>query len=125
MTNSASELPAISAPESQSAGRLIVDPPMPEFLARGLVVIQYRADNVRIIPVFGPAALSVKPRLGHIHVTVDDATWHWVDASGEPLIVQGLRAGPHRIRIDLADPVHQIIESQTVRFEVPHNASAP
>ena len=53
-------------------------------------VIQYRADNLRIVPVFGPAALSVTPRIGHI------ASWHWVDASGEPLIIQGLTPGPHR-----------------------------
>jgi len=44
-------------------------------LAQGRVVIQYRAENLRIVPVFGPAALNVLPRIGHIHVTVDDAPW--------------------------------------------------
>ena len=68
----------------QDPARLIVAPPLPDALARGLAVIQYRADNLRIVPVYGPAALSVTPRIGHIHVTVDDARWHWVDASGEP-----------------------------------------
>ena len=33
--------------------------------------------------MFGPNALDVSPRIGHIHVTVDDAPWRWADASGE------------------------------------------
>lgn len=115
------DLPSISAPEMQDPARLIVAPPLPEALEHGLVVIQYRADNLRIVPVFGPAALSVTPRIGHIHVTLDDASWHWVDASGEPLIIQGLTPGPHRALIDLADPTHRVIDNKTVTFEIPNN----
>src|SRR5437667_4356244 len=36
----------------------------------------------------------------HIHVTVDDAPWRWADASGEPLIINGLPAGPHKVLIE-------------------------
>jgi hypothetical protein len=111
--------PSISAPAMQDPARLIVAPPLPDALARGLAVIQYRADNLRIMPVFGPAALGVAPRVGHIHVTLDNASWHWVDASGEPLIIQGLSPGPHRVLIDLADPTHRVIDSKTVSFEIP------
>src|SRR5471032_3047103 len=103
------DLPSISAPAAQEAARLIVAPPLPDALARGLAVIPYRADNLRILPVYGPCALSVVPRIGHVHVTVDDATWHWVDAGGEPLIIQGLAPGPHRVLIELADPTHHVI----------------
>jgi len=117
------DLPAISSPASQEAARLIVVPPLPEALARGLVVIQYRADNLRIVPVFGPGALGVIPRVGHLHVTVDDAPWHWVDASGEPLIIQGLTPGPHRVLIELADPTHHVVDSKTVSFEIPQRPS--
>ena len=109
------DLPSISAPEMQDPARLNVAPPLPEALEHGLVVIQYRADNLRIVPVFGPAALSVTPRIGHI------ASWHWVDASGEPLIIQGLTPGPHRALIDLADPTHRVIDSKTVSFEIPNS----
>ena len=118
------DLPSISAPTVQDSARLVVAPPLPDALARGLAVIQYRADNLRIVPVFGPAALGVKPRIGHIHVTLDDATWHWVDASGQPLIIQGLTPGPHRVLIDLADPTHHVIDSKTVSFEIPQRPSA-
>jgi hypothetical protein len=108
---------------SQAPARLIADAPLPEQLARGLVVIQYRSENLRIVPVYGAAALDVSPRIGHLHVTVDDAPWHWADASGEPLIIQGLLPGPHRVLIELADPSHKVIDSQTVEFEIPQRAA--
>ena len=99
--------------------RLIVDPPLPGPLAEGRVFIQYRTENLRVVPVFGAGALDVSPRIGHVHVTVDDAGWHFVDASGETLILVGLSPGPHRVLIELADPTHHVIGSETVRFTVP------
>lgn len=66
-----------------------------EQLAHGLVFIQYRTENVRVLPVFGKGALEVSPRVGHVHITVDDAAWHFVDASGETIIVVAL--SPARI----------------------------
>jgi hypothetical protein len=116
------DLPGIAAPSSQQAARLIVAPPHAEALARGLIVLQYRADNLRTLPVFGAAALNVTPRVGHGHVTIDDQPWHWVDTSGE-LIVQGLTPGPHRVLIELADPVHRVIDSVTTRFQIPDRRS--
>jgi hypothetical protein len=98
---------------------LIVDPPLPEPLAQGRVFIQYRAENMRIVPVFGAGALAVSPRIGHVHITVDDLPWHFVDASGETIILVGLQPGPHTVRIDLADPTHRVITSTTVEFMLP------
>jgi hypothetical protein len=99
--------------------KLIVDPPLPEPLARGRVFIQYRTENLRVVPVFGEGALTVSPRIGHIHVTVDDASWHFVDASGETVILVGLKPGPHQVLFELADPTHRVITSQVVRFTIP------
>ena len=104
---------------SEPPARLIVDPPIPEALANGRVYIQYRAENLRIVQAFGPAALTVSPRIGHIHVTVDDAPWHWADASGEQLIITGLPVGPHKVLIELVNAAHKTIEEQTVSFVVP------
>ena len=118
------DLAPIAAPASQEPARLVVAPPLPDALARGLAVIPYRADNLHILPVFGPGALSVTPRIGHLHVTVDDGPWHWVDASGEPLIIQGLTPGPHRVLIELADPTHRVIDSKTVALEIPQRPHA-
>jgi len=105
--------------EDEPPPRLIVDPPLPEPLAHGRVFIQYRTVNLRVVPVFGQGALDVSPRIGHVHITVDDAPWHFVDASGETIILVGLGPGPHRVLIELADPTHKVITSETVKFTLP------
>lgn len=105
--------------EDEAPPKLIVDPPLPEPLSRGLVFIQYRTENLRVVPVFGKDALQVSPRIGHVHVTVDDAGWHFVDASGETLIVVGLKPGLHQVLIELADPTHRVITSKAVKFTLP------
>ena len=64
---------------------LIVDPPISEQLALGRVFIQYRTENLRILPVFGKAALEVSPRVGHLHYFLDDLSWPTVDTSGETM----------------------------------------
>jgi hypothetical protein len=99
--------------------RIIIDPPLPDSLAHGRVVIQYRTENMRIVAVFGPAALAVSPRIGHIHVTVDDAPWRWADASGEPFIINGLPAGPHKVLIELVDANHRTLDRGATHFVIP------
>jgi hypothetical protein len=110
---------------TEPAAKIVIDPPLAEPLAsRGVVVIQYCAENMRITPVFGPGALAVSPRVGHIHVTVDEAPWHWADASGSPLILRGLPPGPHTVLIELVDANHQPVDKGTVTFDVPKKAAA-
>ncbi|MBI4780797.1 MAG: hypothetical protein HY785_05685 [Oscillatoriophycideae cyanobacterium NC_groundwater_1537_Pr4_S-0.65um_50_18] len=104
---------------NEPPAKLIVDPPLPEPLAQGRVFIQYRTENLRVLPVFGSGALDVSPRIGHIHITVDDAPWHFVDASGETIILVGLEPGQHKVLIELADPTHKVITSETVHFTLP------
>ena len=110
---------------TEPAAKIVIDPPLAQPLAsRGVVVIPYCAENMHIAPVFGPGALSVSPRVGHIHVTVDDAPWHWADASSTPLILRGLPPGPHKVLIELVDANHQLIDKGTVTFDVPTKAAA-
>jgi hypothetical protein len=107
--------------QNEPPAKLIVDPPIPEQLALGRVFIQYRTENLRILPVFGKAALEVSPRVGHLHYYVDDQTWPIVDTSGETVVLVGLAPGPHKVRLALADSIHRPIPgaSQTVEFIVP------
>jgi len=105
--------------ENEPPPKLFVDPPLAEPLSRGLVFIQYRTENLRVVPVFGTGALDVSPRIGHVHITVDDAPWHFVDAAGQTIIVVGLEPGPHRVLVELADPTHRVITRETVAFTVP------
>lgn len=109
--------------ENEAPPKLIVDPPLPEQLAMGLVFIQYTTQNIRVVPVFGKGALDVSPRIGHLHITVDDLPWHFVDASGETVILVGLDQGPHKVLFELADPTHNVITSEAVNFVVPVRAT--
>ena len=104
---------------SEPAPKLIVYAPLAAPLARGVVIVQYRTENARIIPVFGAVAVEVSPRVGHLHVTVDERPGTWAHTSGDPIIVMGLPPGPHTMRIELADPNHRILASETLAVTVP------
>jgi hypothetical protein len=103
----------------QAPAKIIVDPPKPEPLARGVAFLQFRTENLQIAPVFGPAAAAVSPRIGHLHVTLDDAPWHWAHTSNDPVIVAVLDPGPHKILFELSDANHNVLAEEVVRFEVP------
>jgi hypothetical protein len=115
----ASTAAPVQLPVNEPPAKIVIDAPLAEPLSRGVVYIQYRAENLRIFPVYGPAALGVDPRVGHIHVSVDGAQWHWADASGNPVIINGLAPGPHKILIQLVNANHQPIDQGTVDVTVP------
>ncbi len=110
--------------DNEAPPKLIVDAPLPDLLALtpSIVWIQWRVENVRVVPVFGKSALSVSPRVGHLHIQVDDLPWGWADASNINTIdVAGLPPGPHKIRIDLVNANHEVFpgQSKTVTFTIP------
>jgi len=107
--------------ENEPPPKLIVDDPLPNLLGQGVVWIQWRAENVNIVPVFGKAALSVSPRVGHLHIHVDDLPWLWADASNINTIdLAGVPPGPHKVLIELVDANHDVFpgQSKTVKFTV-------
>lgn len=112
----ATELVAL---DNEPPAKLIVDPPIPEQLALGRVFIQYRTENLRILPVYNQTALGVSPRIGHLHCSVDGQSWHFVVSDNETLVLVGLEPGPHTVLLELADPNHKPITRQTVAFVVP------
>jgi Family of unknown function (DUF6130) len=100
-----------------------VDAPLPEALAQGIFWAQYRVENVRIVQVFGAGAVNVSPRIGHLHVTVDDLPWWWADASDNNTVdIAGLPPGEHRVKIELVDANHNVFPGQvvTLTFTVPN-----
>ena len=110
--------------DPEPAAKIVVDPPLAEPLSRGVVFIQYRTENLQIVPVFGPKALDVTPRIGHLHVAVDGAPWVWAETGGGPLIVAGLPAGPHKIEITLVNANHQPLDrTVVVEFVIPEKAA--
>ena len=108
--------------EKEPPPKLIVDPPIPAGLAKGLFWAQYRVENVRILPVFGAGALQASPRIGHLHISVDDLPWLWADASDLNTIdIAGLPPGAHKVKIELVDTNHNVFPGQVVvlKFTVP------
>ena len=108
--------------ENEPPPKLFVDPPLPDLLDKGVVWIQYRTENVHIVPVFGKGALGVSPRVGHLHVHVDDLPWLWADASDLNTVdIAGMPPGEHKVHIELVDANHQVFPGQarTVTFTVP------
>ncbi|MGO4304323.1 DUF6130 family protein [Cupriavidus sp. RAF12] len=118
--------PALLPLESEPAPKLIPYPPLPEPLARGVVIVQFRTENFRVMPVFGKTAVELSPRVGHLHVTVDNTPGTWAHTSEDPIIVVGLTPGAHKLRLELADPNHKILGTETVSVNVPDlKASQP
>ena len=116
--------------ENEPPPKLTVDPtPLAAGLAHDIVWMQYHAENVRIVPVFGTGALNVSPRIGHLHVHIDDLPWGWVEATGDnnTISVAGLPPGQHKMLVELVDANHHVFAEcaecrQTVAFTVPEGA---
>ena len=112
--------------ENEPPPKLFVDEPLPEGLAQGIVWIQWRVENLQVVPVFGKGAVGVSPRVGHLHVHVDDVGWWWADPSGVNTIdIAGLSEGPHKVRLELVNTNHEPFpgQSKTVTFTIPKGAS--
>ena len=115
------------AVKNEPPPQLVVDPPLPEGLPLGVYWAQYRVKNLRIVPVFGAGARQVSPRVGHLHVIVDDLPWWWADASDNNTIdIANLPPGRHKVTIQLVDPDHSVYPGQVVThvFTIPPRAAA-
>ena len=111
---------AIIPIDNEPEPRLFVEPPLPGPLAQNVVFIPYRVENVRILPVAGPAARKVSPRVGHLHITVDDLPWLFADfGQSNTVVLVGLPSGQHKVRIELVDAEGNLFTAQTVTFNAP------
>jgi hypothetical protein len=112
--------------ENEPAPKLIVDDPLPEGLPLGVFWAQYRVENLHIAPVFGAGAVQASPRVGHLHVIVDDLPWWWADASDNNTIdIAGLPPGRHKVKIELVNANHEVFpgQSTTLVFTIPEGAT--
>jgi hypothetical protein len=114
---------AIIPIENEPEPRLFVEPPLPGPLAQNVVFIPYRVENVRILPVAGPAARQMSPRVGHLHITVDDLPWLFADfGQSNTVVLVGLARGRHQVLIELVDAEGNLFTAQTVAFDAPGKA---
>ena len=67
-----------------------------------------------------PAARSLSPRVGHLHITVDDLPWLWADfGQSNTIVLVGLPRGEHKVLIELVDAEGNLFTAQTVTFHAP------
>ena len=100
--------------------RLFVEPPLAGPLASGVAYIAYRVENLRIMPIGGPAAPSVSPRVGHLHITVDDLPWQYADyGQSNTIILVNLPRGEHKVLVEVVDPEGRLFTAQTLAFRSP------
>jgi hypothetical protein len=112
--------------EDEPLPRLMVEPPLPGPLAQGVVFIPYRVENLRILPVGGAAARDVSPRVGHLHITVDDLPWQWADyGQSNTIILIAMPRGQHQVLIELVDPEGNVFTGETVKFISPGKQGPP
>jgi hypothetical protein len=112
--------------ENEPAPRLIVEPPLPGPLAQGVVFIPYRVENLHILPLAGPVARSLSPRVGHLHITVDDLPWLWADfGQSNTIVLAGMPRGQHKVLIELVDAEGNLFTAQTVTFTSPGKGGRP
>jgi len=106
--------------DKESAPRLIVEAPLPGPLAQNLIFIPYRVENLRILPLGGATASRVSPRVGHLHITIDDLPWFWADyGQSNTIILGGMPRGQHKVLIEVVDPEGNVFTGQTVTFNAP------
>jgi hypothetical protein len=112
--------------DSEPPPRLIVEPPLPGPLAQGVVFIPYRVENLHILPLAGPVARSLSPRVGHLHITVDDLPWLWADfGQSNTIVLAGMPRGQHKVLIELVDAEGNLFTAQTVTFNSPGKDGRP
>ena len=112
--------------ENEPVPRLFVEPPLSGPLAQGVAFIPYRVENVRILPVAGPAARNLSPRVGHLHITVDDLPWLWADfGQSSTIVLVGMPRGQHKVLIELVDAEGNVFTAQTVTFHSPGKEARP
>ena len=112
--------------DNEPMPRLFVEPPLPGPLAQGVVFIPYRVENLRILALAGPVARTLSPRVGHLHITVDDLPWFWADfGQSNTIVLAGLPRGQHKVLIELVDAEGNVFTAQTVTFHAPGKEVRP
>lgn len=106
--------------DNEPAPKLFIDAPLPGPLAKGVAFIPYRVENLRILPVGGPASKQVSPRVGHLHITLDDQPWSWADyGQSNTIILINLPQGEHKVLVQVVDTEGGLLTSQSIKFNAP------
>ena len=68
----------------------------------------------------------MSPRVGHLHITVDDLPWQWADyGQSNTIILVGMPRGEHKVLIEAVDAEGNVLTGQTVTFHAPGKEARP
>ena len=58
-----------------------------------------------MLPVGGPPARNLSPRVGYLHITVDDLPWQWADCGqSNTIVLVNLPRNEYRVLIEVVVP---------------------
>ena len=121
------QTPAAPLARATSAPRptVTIESPAAGGVVQGVAIVRFRVQNIRMVSPFlaADSAPNTLPA-GHLHVTVDGASWHWVHSSSDPVVVTPLTPGEHTVELELADANHRPLDAKTVRFTVAAKAAS-
>ncbi len=68
----------------------------------------------------------MSPRVGHLHITVDDLPWLWADfGQSNTIVLAGMPRGQHKVLIELVDAEGNVFTAHTVTFHSPGKEVGP
>jgi hypothetical protein len=108
---------------SKAAPKLTLFEPDAEILKGGYVYLSFRVENMIVLPLYseiaGSEVTDLKPKVGHLHVSVDGSEWSWIHASTDPIYLGKLSRGAHTIKVELADASHKVFDVKTMHLFAP------
>lgn len=114
---------AASQISNEAKPKLTLFEPEKDVLKDGYVFLPFQVDNMKILPLYteihGKEATALRPMIGHLHVMVDGNGWNWIHAITDPIYFGPLTHGEHKVKIELVDAAHSVIEVQTIKVMVP------
>ena len=78
---------------------------------------------IKLIECFFTAALKVSPPIGHMRLTVADASWEQANTISKPLILKPFRVAP-TVSSSNGGPNHKVISIKTIRVIIPGKKKA-
>lgn len=103
---------------------ITIESPASGAQVQGVAIIRFRTENVSIAsPFLAPETTPGPLARAHVHVTVDGASWHWVHATTDPVVITPLSPGEHTVTLELAGADHRPLDVRTVRFIVAGKAA--
>jgi hypothetical protein len=122
-THDATSKASASIRPVEATPKLTLLPLRVDVLKDGFVYLPFKVENMTILPLYteiqGADTTKLRPKIGHLHVMVDNSGWSWIHALTDAIYFGPLSKGSHTVSIELVDAAHSVIEVQSIKVVVP------